>query len=161
MAYQDHILALRVTSTASTRGGSRGGSLGSNEPPFLPTYSTHWFLLLLPACLTLSACVPVLFSYCIISVQPRASISRSVYWVNTFNLKLASAIGVACGMDIAMRCVRSAGAIVGVELPAVRGTAGSSTQHRDIVADLDFDKLVVHFANKHPRRMALPCVFSD
>jgi len=33
--------------------------------------------------------------------------------------------------------------------------------HRDIVADLDFDKLVVHFANKHPRRMALPCVFSD
>ena len=33
--------------------------------------------------------------------------------------------------------------------------------HRDIVADLDFDKLVVDFANKHPRRMAIPCVFSD
>ena len=30
--------------------------------------------------------------------------------------------------------------------------------HRDIVADLDFDKLVVDFANKHPRRMALPCI---
>ena len=33
--------------------------------------------------------------------------------------------------------------------------------HRDIVPDLDFDKLVVDFANKHPRRMALPCIFSD
>ena len=33
--------------------------------------------------------------------------------------------------------------------------------HRDMVADLDFDKLVVDFANKHPRRMSLPCVFSD
>ena len=33
--------------------------------------------------------------------------------------------------------------------------------HRDIVADLDFDKLVVDFANRHPRRMALPCIFLD
>ena len=33
--------------------------------------------------------------------------------------------------------------------------------HRDIAADLHFDKLVVDFGNKHPRRMALPCVFSD
>ena len=33
--------------------------------------------------------------------------------------------------------------------------------HRDRVANLDFDKLVVDFANKHPRRMALPCVFAD
>ena len=33
--------------------------------------------------------------------------------------------------------------------------------HRDIVVDLDFGKLVVDFANKHPRRMALPCVLSD
>ena len=33
--------------------------------------------------------------------------------------------------------------------------------HRDIVADLNFDKLVVDFANKHPRRLTLPCVFSD
>ncbi len=33
--------------------------------------------------------------------------------------------------------------------------------HRDMVKDLDFDKLVVDFANKHPRRMALPCVFSE
>ena len=54
------------------RGGSRGGSLGSNEPPFLLTY---WFLLLLPACLTL---VPVVFGYCIIFVRSRASISQAV-----------------------------------------------------------------------------------
>ena len=33
--------------------------------------------------------------------------------------------------------------------------------HREMVADLDFDKLVVEFANRHPRRMALPCVLSD
>lgn len=33
--------------------------------------------------------------------------------------------------------------------------------HRDIVSDVDFDKLVVDFANKHPRRMALPCVLLD
>ena len=33
--------------------------------------------------------------------------------------------------------------------------------HRDIVADLDFDKLIVNFANKHPKRMALPCIFSE
>ena len=33
--------------------------------------------------------------------------------------------------------------------------------HRDRVANLDFDKLVVDFANKHPRRMALPCVLTD
>ena len=33
--------------------------------------------------------------------------------------------------------------------------------HRRMVADLDFDHLVVEFANKHPRRMALPCVLSD
>ena len=32
--------------------------------------------------------------------------------------------------------------------------------HREMVADLDFDKLVVEFANRHPR-MALPCVLSD
>ena len=25
------------------RGGSRGGSLGSNEPPFFLTHSTYWF----------------------------------------------------------------------------------------------------------------------
>ena len=30
--------------------------------------------------------------------------------------------------------------------------------HRRMVSDLDFDELVVAFANKHPRRMALPCV---
>ena len=48
-----------------------------------------------------------------------------------------------------------------MELPAVRETAGSFALHRDIVADLDFDKLVVHFANKNPGRMALPCVFLD
>ena len=33
--------------------------------------------------------------------------------------------------------------------------------HRDMVANLDFNKLVVAFANKHPRGMALPCIFSD
>ena len=33
--------------------------------------------------------------------------------------------------------------------------------HHDMVANLDFNKLVVAFANKHPRRMALPCIFSD
>ena len=33
--------------------------------------------------------------------------------------------------------------------------------HREMVADLDFDKLVVEIANRHPRRMALPCVLSD
>lgn len=32
--------------------------------------------------------------------------------------------------------------------------------HRDIVSELDYDKLVLDFANKHPRRMALPCIFS-
>ena len=31
--------------------------------------------------------------------------------------------------------------------------------HRDMVANLDFDKLVVDFANQHPRRMTLSCVF--
>ena len=33
--------------------------------------------------------------------------------------------------------------------------------HRRMVDDLDFDELIVTFANKHPRRMALPCVLSD
>ena len=33
--------------------------------------------------------------------------------------------------------------------------------HREMVIDLDFDKLVVEFTNRHPRRMALPCVLSD
>ena len=33
--------------------------------------------------------------------------------------------------------------------------------HHEMVADLDFDKLVVEFANQYPRRMALPCVLSD
>ena len=47
------------------RDGSRGGSLGANEPPFSRIY---WFLLLLPASLTLSACVPILFGYSINSV---------------------------------------------------------------------------------------------
>ena len=49
------------------KGGSRGGSLGSNEPPFLLIYSTYWFLLLLSSCLTL-ACVPVLFVGAIVSI---------------------------------------------------------------------------------------------
>ena len=70
-----------VNATGNTsepsRGGSRGGSLGSNEPPFLLIHSTYWFLLLLPACLTIIACVPFLFGYCIIFVQSRASILRS------------------------------------------------------------------------------------
>ena len=30
--------------------------------------------------------------------------------------------------------------------------------HHRIVEELDFDKLVVDFANQHPRRMTLPCV---
>ena len=33
--------------------------------------------------------------------------------------------------------------------------------HRNIVSELDFDKLVIKFANKHPRRMSLPCILSD
>ena len=33
--------------------------------------------------------------------------------------------------------------------------------HRSMVEDLNFDQLVVTFANKHPRRMALPCVLSE
>ena len=33
--------------------------------------------------------------------------------------------------------------------------------HRRTIDNLDFDKLVIDFANKHPRRMALPCVFLD
>jgi hypothetical protein len=33
--------------------------------------------------------------------------------------------------------------------------------HRELVANLDVNKLVVEFANQHPRRMALPCVLSD
>ena len=33
--------------------------------------------------------------------------------------------------------------------------------HRGMVEDLNFDQLVVMFANKHPRRMALPCVLSE
>ena len=33
--------------------------------------------------------------------------------------------------------------------------------HRRMVSDLDFDELVVAFANKHPRRMALPCVLAE
>ncbi len=33
--------------------------------------------------------------------------------------------------------------------------------HRSRVANLDYDKLIVDFSNKHPRRIALPCVFSD
>ena len=33
--------------------------------------------------------------------------------------------------------------------------------HRSMVESLDFDELVVTFANKHPRRMALPCVLSE
>ena len=65
----------------------------------------------------------------------------------------------ACAIS---RCdARKEPIVGGVELPAVRGTAGSSALHRDIVADLDFDKLVVHFANKNPGRMALPYIFLD
>ena len=30
--------------------------------------------------------------------------------------------------------------------------------HRSMVEDLNYDKLVVVFANNHPHRMALPCV---
>ena len=30
-----------------------------------------------------------------------------------------------------------------------------------MVANLDFDKLIVDFANKHPRRMALPFNLTD
>ena len=33
--------------------------------------------------------------------------------------------------------------------------------HRRMVSDLDFNELVVAFANKHPRRMALPCVLAE
>ena len=33
--------------------------------------------------------------------------------------------------------------------------------HRRMVSDLDLDQLVVAFANKHSRRMALPCVLSE
>lgn len=33
--------------------------------------------------------------------------------------------------------------------------------HRRMVKDLDLDQLVVAFANKHPRRMALPCLLSS
>ena len=62
--------------------GDLGGSLGSNEHPFLLTY---WFLLLLPACLTL---VSVVFGYCIISVQLRTLISRSVYLVKLVICKI-------------------------------------------------------------------------
>ena len=71
----------RVNSSKSPfvfRGGSRGGSLGSNEPPFSLIYSTYWFLLLLPACLTIIACVLFLFGYCIIFVQSRASIYTAI-----------------------------------------------------------------------------------
>ena len=32
------------------RGGSRGGSLGSNEPPFLLIHSTYWFFVTPMAC---------------------------------------------------------------------------------------------------------------
>ena len=58
-------------------------------------YSAYRFLLLLPACLTLSACVPVLSGYCIISVQSRALILRMVYWFdkvsNLFNISKGGA----------------------------------------------------------------------
>jgi glutamate/tyrosine decarboxylase-like PLP-dependent enzyme len=33
--------------------------------------------------------------------------------------------------------------------------------HRRMVNNLDLDKLVLAFSNKHPRRMALPCLLSD
>ena len=33
--------------------------------------------------------------------------------------------------------------------------------HRTMIDNLDFDKLLIDFSNKHPRRMALPCVFLD
>ena len=33
--------------------------------------------------------------------------------------------------------------------------------HRSMVEDLNHDELVVAFANKHTRRMALPCILSD
>ena len=33
--------------------------------------------------------------------------------------------------------------------------------HRSMVEDLNFDQLVLTFANKHPRRMSLPCVLSE
>ena len=33
--------------------------------------------------------------------------------------------------------------------------------HRSMIEDLNFDQLVVEFANKHPRRMTLPCVLSE
>ena len=39
----------RYTRVPVTRGGSRGGSLGSNEPPFLLIHSTYWFFVTGPA----------------------------------------------------------------------------------------------------------------
>lgn len=33
--------------------------------------------------------------------------------------------------------------------------------HRSLTASLNLDQLVVDFANKHPRRMALPCILGD
>jgi len=36
-------MSIWLTNTVIIRGGSRGGSLGSNEPPFLLIHSTYWF----------------------------------------------------------------------------------------------------------------------
>ena len=57
-------------------GTNAGADLGevrwarTNPPQFSHLVNLLVFILL-PACLTLSACVPVLFGYCTISVQSR------------------------------------------------------------------------------------------
>ena len=73
--------ALSSEKKGPPQGRIQGGFVGLERTPLFTDLFDLLVLLLLPACLTLSACVPVLSGYCIISVQSRALISRTVYSV--------------------------------------------------------------------------------
>ena len=47
--FPSQTLSIMLYEIIDIRGGSRGGSLGSNEPPFLLIHSTYWFFVTRPA----------------------------------------------------------------------------------------------------------------
>ena len=75
LAHNRKLIASCKCNSGTDLGGG-GGFVGCEGTPFFAE-----FLLLLPALLTLSACVPILLGDRINCVQSRASISRCIMWV--------------------------------------------------------------------------------
>ena len=66
---EDMFPMLQNSGDVEGRGRSRGGSLGSNEPPFLLIHSFDLLVLYYSQqCSTLSAGVPVQFGYCLVNL---------------------------------------------------------------------------------------------